>query len=230
MQVFTIFFLLGSLALASAKLKVGVYYETLCGDSKRFIRSQLYPLMKNGGEEYLSVEFIPYGKASTTVSGSSFTFSCQHGKDECNGNKMHACAIKYLNKDTTLEFIRCSMAAAYPPTSLDDCAEELGIPENTYKQIKECHKSAEGKSLLANYGEMTNDLNPKLFFVPTITYNGVFDQDKMWTSQGNFKKVVCDELGQKPAFCASEVRTYRDVNNRGGRSPRKVQMFEPSPY
>jgi len=211
-------------AAVSAKLKVGVYYETLCGDSKRFIRSQLYPLMKEGADEYLDVEFIPYGKATTTVSGSSFTFSCQHGKPECNGNKMHACAIKYLSKEQQLEFVKCSMTASYPPDSLDDCSEELGIKEETFKQIKECSNTAEGKSLLANHGEMTNALSPKLFFVPTVTYNGVFDQDKMWTSQANFKRVVCDELTPKPQFCLNG-RQSRDASNRGVRSPGRFRML-----
>ncbi len=53
----------------SPKLKVGIYYETLCPDSARFIRAQLVPLMKAGGEEVLEIQFIPYGKASVSECG-----------------------------------------------------------------------------------------------------------------------------------------------------------------
>jgi len=51
---------------AVEKLRVRVYYETLCPDSKQFIKSQLYPLLLKGGDQHLDVEFIPYGKATVS--------------------------------------------------------------------------------------------------------------------------------------------------------------------
>lgn len=46
-------------------VNVDVYYESLCGDSMRFITSQLvpsYPDLK----QHLHVTFIPYGKATVS--------------------------------------------------------------------------------------------------------------------------------------------------------------------
>ena len=43
-------------------LKVGVYFESLCPDSKAFITTQLYPTMAKLGK-YLDIDFYPYGNA-----------------------------------------------------------------------------------------------------------------------------------------------------------------------
>lgn len=46
-------------------VKVNVYYESLCGDSIRWIKEQLvpgYPSLK----EHLKITLIPYGKATVS--------------------------------------------------------------------------------------------------------------------------------------------------------------------
>lgn len=40
-----------------------VYYEALCGDSKRFITTQLAPNYE-AFKDYVNIQFVPYGKAS----------------------------------------------------------------------------------------------------------------------------------------------------------------------
>lgn len=49
------------------RLKVSVYYETLCGDSKRFIKNQLYPVKKSALGKYFDIDFVPYGKAEVRI-------------------------------------------------------------------------------------------------------------------------------------------------------------------
>lgn len=49
------------------KLKVTVYYEALCSDSKNFILKQLQPTY-NDLKNYISIEFVPYGKAEVISS------------------------------------------------------------------------------------------------------------------------------------------------------------------
>jgi len=41
-----------------------VYYETLCPDSKRFIKNQLYPVKKSSLGQSFDVQLVPYGKAT----------------------------------------------------------------------------------------------------------------------------------------------------------------------
>lgn len=190
------------------KLKVAVYYETLCGDSKRFIKTQLYPVKSSSLGEYFDVELVPYGKALTEVSGNTYEFSCQHGSAECEGNKMHACAIKYLNTSTGLDFIYCSMSKRSPPDTLDECSTQLGISPI---QISQCAEGQEGSELLAANGEKTHALKPSLYFVPWITYNGKFTSENLQNSQSNFKAVVCEELGNmgvSPAECEPTVEKW----------------------
>lgn len=47
------------------KLKLTIYYEALCPDSKAFIVSELYPsyeILKN----YIKIDFVPYGFAKVS--------------------------------------------------------------------------------------------------------------------------------------------------------------------
>lgn len=191
------------------KLKVEVYYETLCGDSKRFITRQLYPVKTSSLGEYFDVEFVPYGKATTTGSSGSYGFTCQHGQKECDGNKMHACALKHVNStELKVEFIHCSMSTKSPPKSLPECAEKLQV--NT-TDIEACIEGEEGDELLASNGRQTHALRPKLYFVPWIRYNKVFTEENLENSQHNFKSVLCAELKKSevnPPECEATVEKW----------------------
>lgn len=52
--------------LSNNLIDVDVYYESLCSDSKRWLRVQLaesYHIIK----DYIRLNFIPYGKASVSL-------------------------------------------------------------------------------------------------------------------------------------------------------------------
>ena len=66
-------------------MKVGVYFECLCPDSKAFITTQLYPTMETLGK-YLEVEFYPYGNA----------------KVSCISNRLNVC---YMTEIIALKFV-----------------------------------------------------------------------------------------------------------------------------
>ena len=52
--------------LFETKVTIGVYYESLCPDSRNFITKQLYPTYQKLGQN-LDVEFKPFGKASVST-------------------------------------------------------------------------------------------------------------------------------------------------------------------
>ena len=107
----------------SPRVVVDVYYECLCPDSRYFVLHQLMPAYKKVGS-LLDVRMWPYGKASSesTSDGelevrgekfskfdlSGFSFQCQHGQAECEGNIYHACVAKKVeDQDRMLEMIKC---------------------------------------------------------------------------------------------------------------------------
>merc|ERR1712018_254180 len=99
-----IFFLL--LLISSTTLSLGkgvavqpsaeltVYYEPLCPDSVNFVTTQLTHAWETFGED-LVINFKPFGKANWTENGVSWDFVCQHGPDECLGNKAQACILAH---------------------------------------------------------------------------------------------------------------------------------------
>lgn len=75
----------------------------------------------------------------------------------------------------TLDYVKCLMQTwitfkdnIYPGYR---CAKELQLPN--WSVIEECANSTEGSKLLQDYGVRTQQLNPPLESVPTITFNHV---------------------------------------------------------
>jgi len=86
---------------------VEVYYESMCPDSKYFIREQLVPAVQKI-PEIINFRLIPYGKATTFENSTGIYFFCQHQENECQGNKIHSCAIKYISSPTKLlNYVSC---------------------------------------------------------------------------------------------------------------------------
>ncbi|CAL7938716.1 unnamed protein product [Xylocopa violacea] len=209
----------------SSTLNVGVYYESLCGDSIRFFKNQLVPSY-DSVKDYVKFTFVPYGKASQARDPrtNEWKFSCQHGPAECEGNMAQACGIHAIQngepaekvQQLTVSLLGCVMSARYPPTSVPQCAKKAGLSEQTQQSIAQCIAGPLAKELLAANGDQTNALQPKLSFVPTVTVNGVVDYPGSHHFQvgsdeiqrlalSNFRKLVCDNLPNdgRPAQCSS---------------------------
>lgn len=180
------------------QILITVYYEALCPDSRNFITKQLVPTFESL-EDYVEVQLIPYGKAETIVTSDDYTFKCQHGQLECEANIVHACSInKLTNSRKSLEVIACMIRNNLHPFGvLESCASGL----DEYKSILDCAKSNEGRRLLAKYGEVTNDLNPKVSFIPTITLDNEFDNQILILK--NLLHQVCQRLSSPPKICDS---------------------------
>ena len=97
---------------SSYTLNIGVYYESLCPDSRNFINSQISKVFKKY-QQFTNITLVPYGKANVFLipwffiynslnlgitlkftwdeSKKEWYFQCQHGPNECYGNKLHVC-------------------------------------------------------------------------------------------------------------------------------------------
>lgn len=181
------------------KVKVSVYYETLCPDSIAFIVSQLWPVFKTVGS-IIEVDLVPYGKASYTPSGDTWNFQCQHGKKECQGNKIHSCVLDlYPNIDKSLAFVFCSMSAHDPVAASETCAYKNSLD---WVKISLCSDNVLGSKLLQANGVRTESLQPKLVFVPWILVDNKYTDSQLQASLDNLLSVVCKAYqGPKPSEC-----------------------------
>jgi hypothetical protein len=90
-------FLLGLLAInASAKIaspvKVEVYIESMCPDSKAFILKQLNPTYSKL-HSIIDLEILSFGDSNYTIINKTeeqfdVEFVCEHGPQECFGNQI----------------------------------------------------------------------------------------------------------------------------------------------
>jgi len=182
-------------------LHLKVYYESLCGDSKRFMEEQLKPTWTEL-HDILVVDVVAYGKANdTATSDGGYTFECQHGAEECRGNMMLACAREHISShDDYIDFSICAMVAEYPPDAGEQCAKDLNI--NNYAAIATCIETQEGETVLHNMGEMQRKEAPRLDYVPWMIVNGEQNQDIQAMAQYALFLLTCQEYGgEKPAAC-----------------------------
>lgn len=183
------------------KVSLGVYYETLCPDSIAFITYQLYPTIQSLGLEKINVDLVPFGKASWTESGSSISFSCQHGERECKGNKIQACAKSELDTSALIKFVNCMESASSPDRAGKSCAQKQGL---NYTTIENCANGAKGSQLLKEQGVATKSLVPKPNFIPWITVNNQHTSDIQNRALDDLKGLLCDSFPQgatKPSGC-----------------------------
>ncbi|XP_066903905.1 gamma-interferon-inducible lysosomal thiol reductase isoform X1 [Halyomorpha halys] len=155
--------------VGSAYLQITVYYECLCPDSRSFFVQQLLPSVEKV-PNLLKIDYVPYGKAETEMNNDSYEFSCQHGPQECLGNKIHSCVIKRISNELTrTRVLTCMIGGKFnPEESGRKCSRDYNLDWNT---ISQCAEGKEGNELLKLNGDKTNALSPEVSFIPTILLN-----------------------------------------------------------
>lgn len=196
------------------KVKVAVYYESLCTDSIAFITKQLYPaLQKPEINKHVNLTLIPYGKSTTSKDGSDYKFSCHHGPGECRGNKIHVCALAKIaptddgQNKVAFDFLNCLLAKVKNEGEKTDfpvktCAETEKVMVQA--EIDSCAKSHEGSQLLESYGTKTNKLQDPLASVPTVIFNDKLDAAASSDAQKDFIATLCKYIEAshgRPAEC-----------------------------
>jgi len=188
------------------RIDVEVYYESLCSDSAAFIVEQLHPVKLSPVGKFFDVKFYPFGKANYSTFGADVNFQCQHGPNECYGNKVHACALEHIQVNSyqnthtreslILEYVTCLMKVA---NSFKDsvfpgekCARDVQL--NNWEIIEQCANSTDGSKLLQHYGEVTRQLKPELTSVPTVVFKQQFTQENQNLALSNFRAAICRVL------------------------------------
>ena len=192
---------------AAPKVGIALYYETLCGGCRDFIKSQFYPTFQKVGD-IMNVTLVPYGNAQETRYGDEWRYTCQHGAAECVGNLIETCAISILqNVSVYFPFIHCletHITESDPLPVAEQCASQQGID---FAAIDKCQKGPQGNALEHEMALKTNALVPRHYYVPWITLNGKHTDDIQDKATFDLLGLVCDTYqGTKPSACQENER------------------------
>lgn len=173
------------------RIRVDVYYECLCPDSRYFLLQHLVPAFNKLGSA-LDIRLWPYGKAETSENPmGGYSFSCQHGDRECEGNTYHTCAAHLLRDQAEfMPLVACMIDDnMQPQRAAHQCLESVGSGLLQWERLRHCAEpgAAQGQHLLAEAGKRTHALVPKVSFIPTIEIEG---------SQRDQKKILKNFLGE----------------------------------
>lgn len=183
-------------------VKIDVYYESLCQASKSFIANKLVETYKTLGDKYLDVNLVPFGNAKLKTNNKGLLmFMCQHGKEECKGNKIHGCVLRrYWSKGPesrrrVLEFIACMFKDEEwkePEKAGKKCAEKYF--EGQWETIHQCATSYEGRKIFNDFYKETISLEPPKKGVPWILFDGRYDKENHSRARRNLLKLLCEML------------------------------------
>ena len=185
----------------AAPLNLTVYYEALCPDSRDFVVRQLEPLWRQvGAGDTLSLTFVPWGKAWEKADARGPYITCQHGPEECWGNRLHGCVLSQLAAGgPQLAAVSCLLrnyrqlrrAAPY-------CVRAAGLD---WGVVSRCASSDTSLEAALAFGRRTGELQPPLSFVPTMTVDGAQDGQRLMLIY--LELFICETWRQRTGQTAS---------------------------
>ncbi|KAL5726351.1 hypothetical protein ACHQM5_009402 [Ranunculus cassubicifolius] len=168
--MFFFFFCTTSSAAPYEKVKVDLYYETMCPGCADFMVNAVPIIFQTGLIHIVHLNLVPYGNAKLDYNGN---ITCQHGKDECYLNTVEACAIyTWPDVNTHYKFLQCieSWVIDSQDTPWEPCYEVTGLNPSP---VIDCTHSQLGKELEVGYAKETNSLVPPHKFLPWVVVNGI---------------------------------------------------------
>lgn len=152
---------IGRAADASTKVKVGVFFESKCPDSRNFFLDQLIPVYMNQSSG-MNLQLVPFGKARVVAKDRMI---CQHGRLECQGNRFMACVLaRSDNQTANLLTIGCMFDWN---KSEQDCVDEFLPKSVDYKDLQRCSTSEESMRFMQENEKLTG----RITYVPRIEIN-----------------------------------------------------------
>lgn len=193
------------------RVKVGVYYDSLCPFSQKFLTGTLWNVWNaEGVRDIIDLQLIPFGNTKESVGDNGrYNFTCQHGPAECEGNMLQSCAVSILGSRIAYQYIYCMSKSANPNANAAQCAEQQKLD---YGALKSCAR-VHGDEVLHRMGYQTDLLYPAHEYVPWLTINGFPIEDP-----SQLLRMVCKlHMGPRPAGCSLRFKAVRDPT---GTSPR----------
>ncbi|KAJ4875800.1 Gamma interferon responsive lysosomal thiol (GILT) reductase family protein [Raphanus sativus] len=180
----------------SDKVKLNLYYESLCPYCHKFITNDLVKFFKSDLHRIADLKLVPFGNAKVS---DNLTVTCQHGEEECKLNAIAACAIRtWPNPKMHYWFIRC--VEKNTKNWGESCFKTYGGE----KAIRDCYAGDLSKKLILGYAKQTLNLKPKKKYVPWVTVNGT----PLYDNYDDFVAQVCKAYNGKaplPKLCYSSA-------------------------
>lgn len=153
----------------------------------------------------MNFTLYPYGNAREKQNpDGTYTYTCQHGANECKANIIFACAMHYhpVEQDY-MPFVDCMEGASSPATAGQQCA---GSSSFDWSEISSCSEGSLGNQLMHQVALATEGLSPAHQWTPWVVMNGKpLSQSQLDT---HLVKLVCDAYtgSDKPAACNSMAK------------------------
>ncbi|XP_043832245.1 gamma-interferon-inducible lysosomal thiol reductase [Dromiciops gliroides] len=179
-------------------VSVKLFYETLCPGCRSFLSMMLFPTWLLLGNDVMNITLVPFGNAQETSVNGTWTFTCQHGEDECEINMIQTCVLYLLQDDFSSAFvvINCMLSSYNVETSLNLCLK-LYTPFLSEDDIMKCAKGPIGNSLMHQNAMMTNHLSPPHTYTPWIVV-----EEKHLENPSGLLTMVCQLYqGEMPEVC-----------------------------
>lgn len=173
------------------KVQLGVYVESFCPYCQSFQTTSLKTMLATPGFwDIVNMTLVPFGNAVIQ----NGQIQCQHGPQECIGNTIECCAIKY-NPDPRKywPFVLCMEAHGdnmlqYP----EQCAHDAGLD---WKEIDTCYNGPIGHQCDLQAGAETPADHQ---YVPWVVVDGT----QLQNTNALMYQVCQDYKGaNKPAAC-----------------------------
>jgi len=151
------------------KVQIDFYMEAECPGCKAFTTGLLTDMLNAVGD-WVDLRVIPYGNANLNNS----VIECQHGPDECIGNKIELCMMKKYGKGGDWKAwypaFKCIEASDDSPENASKtCLPDSGMDKQA---IFDCAKGNEGDLLHMAAAQMTIDLDPPHEWTPWVVMDG----------------------------------------------------------
>jgi len=172
------------------RVRLVLYYESLCPDCKVFITDQLWPTYKKISS-IIDLDLVPYGNAQERQDGDTWVFTCQHGAEECLGNIIETCAL-YVggSVNVSFPFIACmEMSSQSINESATQCAKQHAIDLSA---VMDCTKGRVGNKLEHEMAVKTDQLDPPHESVPWVTLNGEHTDDIEQRAESDLLALICE--------------------------------------
>jgi len=166
----------------------------------------------------VDLSFVPFGNAEETQVGNKWSFTCQHGETECQGNILDNCILAHSSdKKTALQAVVCIEQIANVngkgfDAALTQCASTYGF---SVDDVTTCQNGDEGNALQHSAAVATPGDHE---YVPWLVVDGahpgtteedsIFDDVFAWACK-NYTGA------NKPAACTTEKKMIvKSINSK----------------